>query len=232
MDKGNEFIEYFNKIESHLRKITKSDYSVPFSELLLKTNNFIIRNNLDTLRQIGRLRNAISHTRGSKIYADPTDLSINIVKKISEKLLSPKKLYNIIKNVPIVVDENDSFTHALEVINNNRISQFPVFFNKKYSGLLSSNSITLWLADNIESDEIIMDLSKVKISDILNYNESLDEARFIPKKTDVIEFAQLIKDNNEVSVWFITENGKKDESILRVITAYDYELIFAETTIN
>ena len=230
MDNSEKFLEDFNRLEEYFRKITHSNKYVNFMEMVNSLqSNYYISKKYDTLRQLADLRNTIVHKRGTEIYANPTDIALLTMESIREQIMTPKRVFDIVKNKPIKFESSTLFIDVIKTIKEMEYSQFPIYEEKKYVGLLSSNSVVLWLANTIDGDNaLVEDLSRITVKEIIQYNEELDKAKFVNRNIDVNEFAQLLLDNKDTLIWIITENGNRNETPLCIITPYDFEKIFNE----
>lgn len=234
MSNDIKYIEEFNKIEQFLRKTTCSDDNTPFSELLSRANNnYIVNRYYAVLKEHAKLRNVISHKRGTEFFAMPTDLALLSITKIKNYLIKPKKVKELINNIPLVLTPQTTIIETLKIIKINGYSQFPVYDNNEYLGIITSNSLIMWLASVAESSgEIIEDLSKLKLFDLLKYNEELDSAEFISEDVTVTEFISKLSSNKKSSIWIMTLNGLKNQKPKYIITAYDYDILYEYLSIE
>jgi predicted transcriptional regulator len=232
MQKDLEYIELFNQLEQHFRKVTKSDNNVSFIEMMNKLkDNYLVRQYYDELKEHAQLRNVISHKRGTEYFATPSDLALVSIKKIKDLVIQPKKLYSLIKTKPVVFETDSKMIDIFNTIRENGFSQFPVYDKGKYVGLLTTNTISLWVSNSItENGEVIEDIKGFTAEDILKFNEKFDEAYFISKNINVNEFLDLMFQKNQIKSWIMTEDGQRNLKPLRLITPYDYEVILESIT--
>ena len=228
MSNDIKYIEQFNKIEQFLRKITNSEDNIRFNELLTRANNnYVVNRYFVELKEHGKLRNVISHKRGTEFFAMPTDLALLSITKIKNYLIKPKKVKELINNIPMVLTPQTTILETLKTVKSKGYSQFPVYDNDKYLGIITSNSIIMWLASVSDSSgEIIEDLNKLTLSDLLKYNEELDSAEFINENITVTEFISNLSSNKKSSIWIMTLNGLIDQKPKYIITAYDYDILY------
>ena len=234
MSNDIKYIEEFNKIEQFLRKTTGSGDNITFSELLTRANNnYIVNRYYSVLKEHAKLRNVISHKRGTEFFAMPTDLALLSITKIKKYLIKPKKVKELIYNTPLVLTPNTTIIETLKIIKSKGYSQFPVYDNNEYLGVITSNSIIMWFASAAESSgEIIEDLSKLTVSDLLKYNEELDSAEFISENITATEFISGLSRNKKSSIWIMTMNGLKNQKPKYIITAYDYDKLYEYLSIE
>jgi predicted transcriptional regulator len=232
MEKDLEYIELFNQLEQYFRKETKSDYNISFLEMMNKMRNqYLIRQYYDELKEHAQLRNVISHKRGTEYFATPSELALVSIKKIKEVIMKPKKLYFLIKSKPATFEKWSKLVDILNIIKETGFSQFPIYNQGEYIGLLTTNTISLWVSNSItQNGEIIEDIKEVTAGDILRFNEKFDEAYFISKYITVNEFLDLMFQTSQINTWIMTEDGEKNQKPLKVITPYDYDIILESIT--
>ena len=232
MSKDIEYIEIFNQLEQHFRKVTKSDNNISFVDMINKQkNNYLIRQYYEELKEHAQLRNVVSHKRGTDYFAFPSDLAVVSIKKIKDLFMKPQKLYNLIYNKPMTFEKDSKIIEVLNLIKETGYSQFPVYEDGKYIGLLTTNSISLWISNIISSSgEIVEDINNITAEEILKFNETFDKAHFVSKNITVNEFLDLMSNYTHIKVWVMTEDGNKDLKPLRLITPYDYDIIIESIT--
>lgn len=101
----------------------------------------------------------------------------------------------------------------------------PIFENNKLVGIFSENTLLdiVRLEQGIVLDEdtnfsIIRDALKIE-------NHSIENFEFISRKRNIYDIEDLFKDyfssHKRMGCVYITENGKKEENILGMLTAWD-----------
>jgi len=230
MSNSETYLVNFNMIENHMRQGLNQESYVPFSRLVdeMSNKNYLINKNKRLLKHLADIRNIIVHKKGMDHLAFPSDAASKALIEIKDKLLNPKSIFDLVKNDVHVISEEVALSDVLSKIKEYQFSQFPVYINGEFKGLITSNAITIWLAKNKEDDHsLIEDLSEVNVTDILDYTEETDTVEFVSRKMNVNEFVQkYILSTSLTRIWIITENGKTDENPLSIITMYDYDKIF------
>ena len=223
----DEFEKEFNKIESYLKRYLNVDKYVRFYDLInqAKDKNYVIRNKEHVLKYLGDLRNTVIHQKGLENYAIPTKNAISELKEINKKLTKPKKVYDLIKNKVTIINVNDLLIEVLNEIKKFDYSQFPVYDEHGYIGLLTNNSISRWLSKNIDSDSsLVVDLKAIGVNEVLKYNESEDDVIFISREIDIYTFIEkYLNSRTKIKIFLITEGGKKDNKPMSIVTPYDFE---------
>lgn len=178
---------------------------------------------------IRKIRNLLSH--GECKVEGKTAIEIN--ENIIEKL---KEIISLLENPPLVasryitemfvVDLEEKLENLIKAMNEKKISHVPVLDkDKKLVGVFSENTIFSKLSE----DEIIEIGKEYKVKDYEKYikleNHSSEYFDFI-KRNEELALAQnlfnkSIKKDKKLVMLFVTENGKKTEKILGIITPWD-----------
>lgn len=64
-------------------------------------------------------------------------------------------------------------------------------------------------------------ITDTQIKDVLGYQESNDTYNFISRNTHMHAARDLFDENRHLEALFITQDGKKDQSLLGIITVWD-----------
>lgn len=230
---SEKFINIYNELDNYMRKQLNSDEWTTHTDLIKKITekNKIFKRYKHELKSFANLRNAIIHnpdTLSAKTIAEPHD---NIVKKYRE-------IKNYVMNPPnaldtIAINTNNIYTTQMDAMalnvmremNKNTYTHVPVVENGHLVGVFSENTIFSYIVKNedviIESEMLIKEFADFIP---LNNHES-EYFVFVPKNTLVTEIEEMfqngLKDKKRISVIFITQNGKENEKLLGLITAWD-----------
>lgn len=178
---------------------------------------------------IRKIRNLLSHGE-CKIEGK---IAIEINENIIEKL---KEIISLLENPPLVtsryitemfvVDLEEKLEKLIKIMNEKKISHVPVLDkDKKLIGVFSENTIFSKLSE----DEIIEIGKEYKVKDYEKYikieNHSSEYFDFIKRNEELSAaqtlFNKSIKRDKKLVMLFITENGKKSEKILGILTPWD-----------
>lgn len=227
---SDEFLSAFNRIEKQCSNILKTTPHIPFSRLIEEAakQNKVVKYYEKPLKAFADLRNAIVHNEIEPGYvlAEPHDSVVKNIVEIAEKLKSPRIIGNLIQQKISSFSIEDSLDAVLTEINDNSFTQFPIFSDRGFEGLLTENGIAHWLAANIKED--IISLSETKVIDILSCEESKENYRFINRKTSIYEieeyFQKFINNGQNNGCLLITNNTKhvkEAKDILGIVTSWD-----------
>ena len=110
------------------------------------------------------------------------------------------------------------------------LTNVPVYRDKEILGILSDNSYLKWLSTGFADDGFI--LSETNVGDIAQFLDKLkddhsdNEYMFIKPSTDVFTiqdmFNSALERGKRLSAIFVTNTGKETESLLGIITAWDF----------
>lgn len=178
---------------------------------------------------IRKIRNLLSH--GECKVEGKTAIEIN--ENIIEKL---KEIISLLENPPLVasryitemfvVDLEEELENLIKTMNEKKISHVPVLDkDKKLVGVFSENTIFSKLSE----DEIIEIGKEYKVKDYEKYikleNHSSEYFDFIKRNEELTSaqnlFNKSIKKDKKLVMLFVTENGKKTEKILGILTPWD-----------
>jgi predicted transcriptional regulator len=225
-----EFLKLFNAFESELKRRLRKDNFVNFSRLIdeASEHDVFIRRNKSLLGTISDLRNVVVHQEGQMITAIPTTEAIEALRSIYKKYTEPKSIYSICKQEVIGINASQKLDEALRIMGRRGFSQLPVLEDRMYVGILTGNAITRYVASGVDvKGELIIDTSKIAVSEVLRYHKNHDDVRFIAKSMTTYELVEIIThDPSPTGVYFITETGSKLERILSICTHGDFPAIW------
>lgn len=229
----SEYIEKWKQFENYIKKRV-SDFKekdlMKKVEYLAKEGGIgFLKSNLDSIKQLYEIRNTLTHKESSQFFAYPNTYALNKLNDLIDRINKPRYIVDVVNNKPIIFDEDNSLLDVLRIIKTSQITQFPLRTNGKINFLVTTNSISLWLSQNMEDNgDLVQSLSSVKLLEVIKFNETRDLCKFINRQTTVDDFVVLIEQHNEVCLWIITDNGKNFEKPLSVISFYDFPDIYKQ----
>lgn len=230
---AGEFIAIFNEVDSSLRKISGMGETVSHMFVIdrLSDNNKFIRNHKEELKLYARLRNAIVH--------NPFGTEINVIAEPHPKIVAkyaalrdgivnppaalkyaipPKKIYST------KIDANAR--EVMQVMADKAFTYVPVLDEQGgVKGIFSENTVFLYLARN----QICAVDDKTSIAEFAEYlplNQHVSEYfEFVPKEANIDDVRDLFErglvERKRLAAVFITSNGRANEPILGMLTAWD-----------
>lgn len=228
MTDSEKFLDYYNKIDSYLKKEGDYDSYATFSHKISNSKNKLVVRFKEELISLGELRNAIIHNPkiGGKIIAEPHLSTVSQIEKLYLTISNPKKVFPEFSFEVLGAKEEEFINDILIGMRNKSFSQFPVFDAENcVIELINNNTISRWLSSKIEDNGTII-IGEVKVEDFLSEIEFEKNYRFISKNTSVYEaydlfINQINKYNRNLDVLFITHSGKENEKLLGLITIED-----------
>lgn len=227
MQNSQKFISLFQRLEKlatdQSRLPKKADLSNKLSELS-KGNN-VFRYYKKDLTQLRELRNAIIHgsVKDGSAIAEPHDEIVSKLEEIVKKIESPIKVLPEFQVEIEVVNSLDQISDALDSFYRGDYSQLPVIENGKFIDLLTTDTVTRWIAANKDEGGYL--LENVAVHEILPYKEFPDNYKFVSRNTTLIEVLKIFENfkykQQLIDAILITQDGKKDQKLLGIITHYD-----------
>lgn len=216
------FIEYFGKLEMELSELIKEQHNgnhLPFYEKIDRASgkSAVIKKYATQLRTFGDLRNVLAHNDNRDI-AIPTDETVEEMKHIYRLLTNPLTAFHIAQKEVKKFDKETPFIEVLRVIHKERHSQYPIYDQDTFEGLLTDNGITYWLSTQTSKDSIL--LKDTKVEDVLVNDQKRRNYKFIPSSMDIYEVENQFNDVNREAL-FVTENGNPNQKIIGIITRTD-----------
>jgi predicted transcriptional regulator len=233
-ERGERFLAAYHWIEQSLRKMSGNGVRESFRHLLddVSKDNAVVRRYRDDLAEFGELRNAIVHERVSPDYliAVPLAETVEKIEEIARLLSDPPLVYPEFRREVAVFSPSDSLRKVLEVMHRKGFTQFPVYENGVYRGLLTDGGIARWVAGRVAGGtgtaSVDETLSGVTVGEVLASEKNPGRARFVSRRSTVYEVEEIFRESSKRERWrvaavLITENGKADEELLGIITPSD-----------
>lgn len=223
------FLKKWNELENYIDKNTNSNSSFKNKILELKKDNYSIRRYEEEIYDLYNIRNIVAHRVGSPIYATPNDFTLKRIEEITENIITKKLLISVVNNKPLTFEINRTIVEILKVIQEKDYSQFPIYSNKQYQGLLTTNALMRWYASQVSAEgEVIHDLNSFSIEEVLSFTEENEVPKFVSRQTTLNEFLVLLDFTPNIKTWIITETGDKNQNPLSIITEFDYAHIYKQ----
>ena len=169
------------------------------------------------------LRNAVVHQRerSYEYLSVPVPSIVENMERIRDKFLTPDRVYPKFKSDVARFQIGDAFMKALQAINEKEYSQFPIYDNNLFKGLLTENGITRWLAHHTIKVMSLVEFGDVLLSDILLEEENRQNFDFIPRGMTMSDAENRFIQNSLLEALLITEGGKQNETPLGIIIRWD-----------
>lgn len=241
-NRTDEFLRVFNDIHKWIQDELNNeqiDFAGGIREL--RSINPVIRNHKDSLDVIRELRNVLVHKSNQKFeVAEPSAEILGIAKSIYDKLDNPMRISKFIQmkadSKVVTFESTDTIGKVLRAVDQYRYSQFPVFGDDGFQGLLTESGITSWLAKHTqENSGIIFDAIDVSVADIMKLDEKVDSHSKIYKEETIYKLIETFDKSakrGENSTILICEKKNLQvsgpEDITGIITAWDLPKLYEQ----
>lgn len=226
MKKNNNelFIEKYKELEYVTTKrynLAKTTSAISFLE---KRNEFSdIKKELRYCREI---RNFLQHEEkiDNEFAVIASNEMIKLIDKVINVIKNPVTCYDICKKMNDIYYKklDDYVLDSMISMKHKKFTHIPILENDVVVGVFSKTSIFNYLLD-----EYIDTLtSSLKFKDIMDYIDVKQENYLFIKKTDTVyDITNIIldyyKQNNRISMIFVTENGKEKDKLIGILTPFD-----------
>src|SRR5680860_449356 len=222
-----DFFKEFKKLEKKLREVSgvTSD-TENFREIIKKAkkNNPIIEYKEEIIWDLYALRNVFAHKDRSKYIADVNKLAFDRLDETIELLKNPPKVGQSFKKDVYSATTEDIMETVMCKMRENLFTHVPVYENKKFVGVFSETTVFDWFADcseNRNSDFYLKPLSHINKK---YFNSRNNLHKFIPRDLDIFSAYKVFEDNilngKRMGAIFITKNGREDDELIGIITAW------------
>ena len=223
MRTGDEFVLLYNELEQTLKKKTRV-FDRRFTELIEAAKNIPgMRGNLDKLRAMGNLRNAIVHEKGypTTFVADPRQEIVDDLKKILGMINSPLLVGQRFKAAPRTFDVHSTLTEILAHMKQHDYSQVVIAIEGHYK-ILTSEAIVRWIS---KAEHEIVDLEGVQAAAV-HKHEGPDVQQWISRNSPVDDVVQAYENALKqgiprIHAILVTKNGKPTEKPSGIVTPWD-----------
>jgi predicted transcriptional regulator len=218
------FLAAYNALDAEFRRELALGREVPFSRVL---NDFSARHpnwlDVDFLRTANDLRNLLVHEpkRAYDYVAIPTTTMVTKLQEVCNRLLNPERVLPKFGRKVKTVAPTNSLAQVLRQIAQRDFSQFPIYKDQKFSGLLTENGITRWLAHHVTSELSMIELEDVLVGRVIPEEEKRRNWQFVSRVETVEAVRELFAEKELLEAVLITNSGNSQESLLGIATRWD-----------
>jgi CBS domain-containing protein len=235
MPNSAKFLNAFAAIEKLLRNIGASDRRVPFYQVVdaAAMRSPLVANKRDDLKEFADLRNAITHERrGGEVIAEPHDRIVAELQQLAAALANPPRVVPTFAKQVHTVDVEATIDKVLGFFLPRNFSQVPVMSGGRVVGLLTTNTVSRWLASQAKRE--LVDLTEHRVSDALKHTEHDGNWRLMPRTAllaDVVDaFDSAESAGKRLDAILITHGGRDTEALLGIVTIHDMPKVLRELT--
>jgi CBS domain-containing protein len=154
MERTEEFVQLFNKIEKFLSNLVNAKKPPQFWQLveIASTRNAAVRAHAGDLKQFAMLRNAIVHDADYplQIVAVPTEEALQRFSLIVKKVVEPAPLIPTFETQVHCFSPSETLADALKFIEHHDFSQVVVKGDESRLNLLTVEGIARWFSRNLD----------------------------------------------------------------------------------
>ncbi len=182
------------------------------------------------LKLFAELRNLLIHNpypdRANPLII-PHDYILKKYEDIRNTILNPKKAMNIAirREFIYTTSLNANVVEVMQIMNDKTFTHIPIMDGEKLIGVFSENTILTYLVHH--KDAIFLKDTKMEeFKEFIGLDKHPSECfEFVSRDNLLIDieilFQERLKKRKRIAVIYITQNGKPDEKLLGMITAWD-----------
>lgn len=223
-DRARRFLDAFARIENHLAdEAGDSDRFRDFSQLVRESKKLSEPQRAE-LKAIARLRNSIVHSSyfGGEPIADPREDIVAWLEQQADLIESPPTILHVMGQQKIrAVKDSDPLESFLQLLREHRYSQAPVRLQDGGLGLITTNAVARWLAEEFTVNNGVAEAATVR--DVLQHAERRDRVVVRPRGTTAAEAVRMLagQEGHPPAAIVVTEHGRAEQGPLAICTTAD-----------
>ncbi|AUA20152.1 hypothetical protein CWI26_03225 [Streptococcus suis] len=192
--------------------------------------------NWDKLYVARQLRNLMVHEKrtGLKEVAQPSQELITVLEKVIAQYQEPITIADYLQKTqkinPVIFEGKDKLIKALEIVEQEHFSKFPIFSDKVYQGLVSDKGLTNWLAKaSKETGSIREKLVEASLEDVLACEEDSIQVIVLPITAHLYQVINHFEGRKRTTILVSRQvSGKlhSPEDLVGIVTAQDLAEIY------
>lgn len=218
----------YTRIEHQLKIICKADKPLAFYTLVENASeiNPAVRQNGMLLNKFWNLRNLVVNEHELVI---PSQDAVSQIEAIADSLERPQKLDTLFSMSVDTCNLSDSVGSAARKMHDKCFSQLPVVNGKQILGLLTTETITRWLAMRSNADGL---LQGEPVGSVLEHQEQDSLYVVLGTQATIFDalgaFEEALHSGNDLDAILLTDNGSEDGSLLGILTPFDIPRLMKE----
>jgi predicted transcriptional regulator len=220
-----DFLVAFNTVEAELKRRTGLERHEGFKAVarVYVEEKPWWRRDYEAAIAFSELRNVIVHERFKRFdyLSVPSADVVTEMQALRDRLLAPRTAFDEFRRSPVVTVESEtSLKELLEQVASNDFTQFPVYEQGKFVGLVTSNGVNRWLAEHVQGFSLV-EFESHFVGEILQSEEERENWTFVRGVAPVAEVAFAFRENPQLEAALVTQNGRKTEALLGMATRWD-----------
>lgn len=232
MERGEQFVALFNKLDAHLRSLLRKhrpelDHITSFSAVVRQLSQFnaTVKRRKDDLVPFVELRNVLVHTSGRKgvrILAEPLPEVLLEFQTLVEGIMQPRRVDSIGSKNLRLFSSTSQLEDALRYMREQDFSQVVVEAQESVT-VMTTTGIANWLEQHL-GDGIVM-LEGTLLSEVLEH-EPPGSFRVVARDAVVDDVRQHFlslpaSDVERLHAVVITHSGRDSEKPIGIVTPWD-----------
>jgi predicted transcriptional regulator len=222
LDSVERFLAAYNALDAYFQSTLGTTSHQSFRSLVdLYAKRNAWWDDAETLRSFANLRNVLvhEHTEPYEYVCVPSPQTVERIEAIRDRLLHPETALPRFQRAVHTLDAHDTLSEALRLIHQQGYSQFPVYEGERFSGVLTENSITRWLAARMHSNT--PDFGKIALAEVLRFSRKRPNFQFVGREARIEEISFQFHQNTWLEVVLVTQHGHEHEKLLGIVTRGD-----------
>lgn len=226
-EKVARFEAAFNRIHQKLiALVDPTKHHAPFGEVLYaaRDQHNVVFYHFDLLKQLSKLRNALVHEKVKDDFyiAEPHLEIVEEIERICTLLLQPPLALSIASQPVTIFTPETPLQMILDTIKEKGYSQFPIYQEQQFIGLVTEGGIAKWLSHQFLNNHL--DVSHIMAKDILQYEKS-HHVTFLNRDNSIYDLEALFEksfhQNRKLEAVLITQTGLQMQRPIGIVTSWD-----------
>jgi predicted transcriptional regulator len=220
------FLDAFTSIEKHLRRSLDADRHMTFHEMVEKASRSdnAVRRLRGQLKDFGDLRNFVVHEyRLDQATATPSRHAVERLQAIRDELLSPPKLIAEFRRAVATCSPSDPVGAATRKMHDGSFSQLPVYDGDRLVDLLTTETVTRWLASRLAGGLGL--LEEEAVASVIRHQEGTHYHEVMGREATVEDalaaFDDHLHSGRTLDAIILTHSGKQTERPIGIVTVSD-----------
>jgi predicted transcriptional regulator len=223
---AERFLAAYNAIDRYLRAVMQKPPTQGFSSLVREYGSHHPRwldREGSHLFAFADLRNVIVHNKVEpyRYLSIPLPEVVRAIEAIRDHLLNPERVIPTFQEEVVTVTPRTPLSAVLALVNERGFSQFPVYADGQFWGLLTENGITRWLAHYRVNTETMIELKDETVEQVLTLEEDRRNWAFVSRDTPVDDVLAMFATHPLLEAVLITHSGSPEQAPLGIITGWD-----------
>lgn len=224
LDLIQQFEADYNVVDRFLRKELNEQLHCSFSALVTRyQRQHRGWKDGDLLKMVADVRNSIVHgkTEPYRYVAMPTPALADALATCRERLTKPALAIPTFQRKVETVTATDSLGDVLRLVHQRDYSQFPIYDEGRFLGLLTETGITRWLSKHIAAQMALIDLDEILVRKVLSSEANQQTWCFFARNERVDDVVGKFSNVPLLEAALFTASGNPSERLIGIATRWD-----------